>query len=178
MARRFARRRGGIVDATFERGELELLEGLPEQLRTLYGADDDDPAHARLFPRAYLDPTEETAQQEFDAVVHDELAGARKRAFEHITSRLESAEPDRRGVVQLTLAADEETEWLVGVNDARLVIGTALGVSEDGDTDYERDDPRFEYGVLYGWLTALHFELVSLMLDEIGEAGTDDPAPF
>ena len=50
-----------------------------------------------------------------------------------------------------------------------------LGVTEDAGTDYEPDDPRFEYGVLYAWLTQLHFELVSLLLDEIGESGTDDP---
>jgi hypothetical protein len=81
-------------------------------------------------------------------------------------------------VVELTLGPEEEMQWLTGVNDARLVIGTALGVTEDGDTEYERDDPRFEYGVLYGWLTALHFELVSLLLDEIGDTGTDDIAPF
>ena len=65
---------------------------------------------------------------------------------------------------------DEEMQWLTAVNDARLVIGTALGVTEDADTDYEPGDPRFEYGVLYGWLTQLHFELVTLLLDEIGEA--------
>ena len=28
--------------------------------------------------------------------------------------------------------------------------------------------------MLYAWLTQLHFELVSLMLGEIGEAGSDD----
>ena len=50
-----------------------------------------------------------------------------------------------------------------------------IGVTEEGDTDYEPGDPRFEYGVLYGWLTHLHFELVTLLLDEIGEAGSDDP---
>ena len=55
------------------------------------------------------------------------------------------------------------------------MIGTTLGVTEDGDTDFEPGDPRFEYGVLYGWLTQLHFELVELLLGEIGEAGTDDP---
>ena len=28
--------------------------------------------------------------------------------------------------------------------------------------------------MLYGWLTQVHFELVTLMLDEIGETGSDD----
>jgi hypothetical protein len=179
MARKtFARARDGSLRVTLYEQEVELLTMTARDMATLVEQPPDGAVRDRLYPRAYLDPTEEAAQQEFDAVVHDELVGARKRAFEHIASRLESVEPNRRGVVELTLGADEEAEWLTGVNDARLVIGTALGVSEDGDTDYERDDPRFEYGVLYGWLTALHFELVSLLLDEIGEAGTDGPAPF
>jgi hypothetical protein len=179
MARRvFARARDGSLQVTLYEQEAELLVMTARDMATLVEDPPDGAVRDRLYPRAYLDPTEEKAQQDFDAVVHDELVGARKRAFEHIASRLESAEPNRRGVVALTLGAGEEAEWLTGVNDARLVIGTALGVTEDGDTDFEPDDPRFEYGMLYGWLTALHFELVSLLLDEIGETGTDDPASF
>jgi hypothetical protein len=179
MARRvFARARDGSLQVALYEQEAELLVMTARDMATLVEEPPDGAVRDRLYPRAYLDPTEETAQQQFDAVVHEELVGVRKRAFEHMASRLESTEPNRRGVVELTLGADEESEWLTGVNDARLVIGTALGVTEDGDTEYERDDPRFEYGVLYGWLTALHFELVSLLLDEIGDSGTDDPAPF
>jgi hypothetical protein len=175
VARRaFARARDGSLRVALSSEEAALLVLTARDMATLVEEPPDDAVRDRLYPRAYLDPTEESAQQEFDAVVHGELVGARKRAFESIASRLEAAEPNRRGVVELTLGRDEEAQWLTGVNDARLVIGTALGVTEDGDTEYERDDPRFEYGVLYGWLTALHFELVSLLLDEIGEGGTDD----
>ncbi|HWW44396.1 MAG TPA: hypothetical protein VN180_04930, partial [Acidimicrobiia bacterium] len=89
MARRFTRRRGGTVDATFERGELQLLEGLPEQLRTLYGGTDDDPARARLFPRAYLDPTEEQAEQEWQELVHPGLLAGRLDALTRLAATLE-----------------------------------------------------------------------------------------
>ena len=179
MARRtFTRARDGSLQVTLSSQEAELLVMTARDMATLVEEPPDDAVRDRLYPRAYLDPTEEDAQQEFDAVVHGELVGARKRAFESIVSRLEATEPNRRGNVELTLGSEEEAQWLTGVNDARLVIGTALGVTEDGDTDYERDDPRFEYGLLYGWLTALHFELVSLLLDEIGEGGTDDTAAF
>ena len=88
---------------------------------------------------------------------------------------MSAATPNAKGLVEITLRPDEELQWLTAVNDARLVIGTALGITEDDDSEYEPDDPRFEYGVLYGWLTQLHFELVVLLLDEIGEAGSDDP---
>jgi hypothetical protein len=179
VARRtFTRARNGSLRVNLSSQEAELLVMTARDMATLVEDPPDDAVRDRLYPRAYLDPTEESAQQEFDAVVHDELVGARKRAFEGIASRLETAEPNRRGMVELTLGPEEEAQWLTGVNDARLVIGTALGVTEDGDNDYERDDPRFEYGVLYSWLTALHFELVSLLLDEIGQGGTDDAASF
>jgi len=179
MARRtFARARDGSLQVTLFEQEAELLVMTARDMATLVEEPPDGAVRDRLYPRAYLDPTEESAQQEYDAVVHDDLVTARKRAFEAIADRLEAAQPNRRGMIELVLGTDEESQWLTGLNDARLVIGTALGVTEDGDTDYPRDDPRFEYGVLYGWLTALHFELVSVFLDEIGEAGTDDPAPF
>ena len=106
----------------------------------------------RLYPRAYLDPTEEAAQGEFDALVHDDLVRARGAALAAIAGGLEGATPNKRGLVEIVLRPEEEMQWLTAINDARLVIGTALGVSEDGDTEYARDDPRFEYGVLYGWL--------------------------
>ncbi len=129
----------------------------------------------RLYPRAYLDPTEESAQAEYDALVHDDLVQARRSALGVIVDSLDGAEANRKGVVEIVLGPDQEMQWLTAINDARLVIGTALGVTEDADTDYEPGDPRFEYGVLYAWLTQLHFELVSLLLDEIGEGGSDDP---
>src|SRR3954447_19701422 len=82
----------------------------------------------RLYPRAYLDPTEETAQGEFDALVHDDLVRARRTAFESIADVIEAAEQNRRGVIEITLEPDEEMQWLTAVNDARLVVGTAIGV--------------------------------------------------
>lgn len=169
----FRRKRGDLVVSLYEQ-EAELL-GMTA--RDMMGIVEDPPAgdvRDRLYPRAYLDPTEETAQGEYDALVHDDLVRARRDAFAAIVEALEGAEPNNRGIVEITLQPEAEMQWLTAVNDARLVIGTALGVTEDTETDYETDDPRFEYGVLYGWLTQVHFELVTLMLDEIGEAGSDD----
>ncbi len=73
------------------------------------------------------------------------------------------------------LTAEQEAQWLTALNDARLVVGTMIGVTEEDDGVYAPDDPRYEYGVLYAWLTALHYQLVELMLREVGKAGTDDP---
>ena len=176
MARRtFARTREGTLVVTLYVQEVELLAMTARDMMTIVEEPPDGEVADRLYPRAYLDPTEEAAQGEFDALVHDDLVRARRTALEVIVDGLDAAVPNRRGVVEIELTPAEELQWLTAVNDARLVIGTALGVTEESDTDYEPGDPRFEYGVLYGWMTQLHFELVVLLLDEIGEAGSDDP---
>ena len=176
MARRtFARsRRDGTLVVTLHEPEVELLAMTARDMMSIVQEPPDGEVRDRLYPRAYLDPTEEAAQSEYDALVHDDLVRSRGAALEAIVGSLEAAVPNKRGLVEIALRPEQETQGLTAMNDARLVIGTALGVSEDGDTDFERDDPRFEYGVLYSWLTQLHFELVSLMLDEIGEAGSGD----
>lgn len=166
-------RDGGLVVRLYSQ-EVELLAMTRDMLSIV----EEPPAgevRDRLYPRAYLDPTEETAQAEYDALVHDDLVQARRSALGVIVDGLDGAEANRKGVVEIVLGPDQEMQWLTAINDARLVIGTALGVTEDADTDYEPGDPRFEYGVLYAWLTQLHFELVSLLLGEIGEDGSDDP---
>ena len=157
--------------------EVELLAMTARDMMTFVEEPPDGEVRDRLYPRAYLDPTEEAAQGEFDALVHDDLVRSRGAALAAIVGGLEAATPNKRGLIEIALAPEQEMQWLTAINDARLVIGTALGVSEDGDTEYASDDPRFEYGVLYSWLTQLHFELVSLMLDEIGPAGSDDDEP-
>ena len=174
--RTFSRRRGveGIV-VSLHAAEAELLAMTARDMMSIVEAPPAGEVASRLYPRAYLDPTEETAQGEFDALVREELVSSRRAAFEAIVAGLEAATPNAKGLVEITLQPDEELQWLTAVNDARLVIGTALGVTEDDDSQYAPDDPRFEYGVMYGWLTQLHFELVVLLLDEIGEAGSDDP---
>jgi hypothetical protein len=176
MARRtFARGRDHALVVSLYAEEVELLVMTARDMVSIVEQPPDGEVADRLYPRAYLDPTEEAAQGEFDALVHDDLVSSRRAAFEAIVAGLEAATPNAKGLVEVTLSPDEELQWLTAVNDARLVIGTALGITEDDDSEYAPDDPRFEYGVLYGWLTQLHFELVVVLLDEIGEAGSDDP---
>ena len=176
MARRtFTRARTGVLTVRLYTQEVELLAMTARDMMSIVEEPPDGDVRDRLYPRAYLDPTEEKAQGEYDAVVHDDLVASRRAALGVIVAGLEGAAPNSKGLVEVALEPDQEMQWLTAVNDARLVIGTALDVTEDTDTDYEPGDPRFEYGVLYAWLTQLHFELVTLLLDEIGEAGTDDP---
>ncbi len=174
--RTFDRGRDGTLRFTLSAAEAAVLAATARDLATVAHDPPDDALRDRLYPRAYLDPTEETAQQAFDGMVHDDLASMRKRALDAIAVALTSAHADKGGRVEVAVGPDAEEQWLTGLNDARLIIGTMLGVTEDTVIDYERDDPRFDAGVLYVWLTELQDELLDVLLDDIGEAGTDDPA--
>src|SRR5207248_3830180 len=59
-------RRGEAVVVTLESNEVELLRTIPDEVRSALAepVSKDDPVHNRLFPSAYLDPTEERAEQE------------------------------------------------------------------------------------------------------------------
>ena len=86
MSRRFTRQ-GERLLVTLSEPERELLRQLPDELRDAYESDDPaDDVHTRLFPRAYLDPTEENAEREWQDLVHPEL----------LRDRLDALEPDRR----------------------------------------------------------------------------------
>jgi hypothetical protein len=156
--------RGGDVELTLDEAELELLRAIPEQLRQLYDGPADDPARARLFPRAYLDPTEERSEQEWEALAHPALLRERIDGLNRLLAGLERAEP-RRGGVRTSLAPEEVSVWVAVLNDARLALGTRLGMTDDTDLRWiARDDPQGPEKAAYGWLTALQGELVEALL--------------
>ena len=83
MARRtFERARDGTLVVTLYVQEVELLTMTARDMTTIVEEPPDGEVAERLYPRAYLDPTEEAAQGEFDALVHDDLVRARRTAFE------------------------------------------------------------------------------------------------
>ena len=62
---------------------------------------------------------------------------------------------------------DEEVgAWLQGLNDARLTLGTRLGVGEDVDAELRHEDPdssRFGGLEIYDWLSVLQESLVRVL---------------
>lgn len=171
MTPRFDPLPDGGMRVTLSREERELLQNLPSELRGLYehGPSDDNPVSARLFPRAYLDPTAEDAEREWRDLVHPELIRERLAALERVASTLDSANAEGRDVVA-DLTPDDVTAWLGVLNDSRLALGTRLDVSEH--TDYEEvapDDPLAPAFAAYGWLTYLEGELVEALLGGLPE---------
>jgi hypothetical protein len=162
---RWKRFRAGKDDAltvALAEEELALMRALPEQLREVFDDEEDDPARARLFPRAYLDPTAEAEEAEWQSLVGPSLLRERLDALELITVTL-----SRAALVgdwwQIDLTPDEVQAWLGVLNDTRLVLGTRLGVTEE-ERVLDPADPDAGGYALYQWLTWVQGDLVEELL--------------
>jgi hypothetical protein len=169
VSARFARRGEAIV-LSLSAAEGDLLAGwVPDQLRAVYAADAaDEPARKRLFPVAYLDPTEEEAETEWQSLVHPELLRSRLDALARVVDAVGAAESGRRGALVVELGPDDVTALLGVLNDARLALGTVLGVSEDTElAGADPDDPAGQAQMIYLWLTHLEGDLVDTLLEDL-----------
>jgi hypothetical protein len=173
VARLAKRTRDGRVRLKLRADEAKVIEVFLRDLADALESDElESETRARLFPRAYLDPTEESAEQVWQSVVHDDLLTGRVAALRAICTDITGAEAVKGDLV-IELDAERETEWMMAINDARLVIGTALDVSEDRDLDLAPDDPRYALVSLYYWFSYLQDDLVEVLLDALPETGID-----
>jgi hypothetical protein len=163
------RERGGKIVVRLEPVEAETLVAVVADLRTVVEAGAvNDPVSRRLFPRAYLDPTEEAAEEQWQALVQPDLLRTRLDALAAVTRSLKEAEPNRRGILEIELDEATEGQWLGVLNDSRLALGTALDITEETELDhFDADDPQREPFLLYSALTALQGELVEALLGDL-----------
>jgi hypothetical protein len=155
----------------FEPVEAETLVGVVADLRVmLESGAGDDPISRRLFPRAYLDPTEEEAETQWRALVQPDLLRTRLDALAGVTGSLMTAAAamgTHPGHLEIVLDEVSQAQWLGVLNDARLALGTTLDVAEDTELHhFDADDPLQERFLLYSALTALEGELVDALLGE------------
>jgi hypothetical protein len=161
----FHRNRSAGFDVVLEPGEAAVLTRLCEELTTLLAGDDEqpDPVLERLFPRAYLDPTEEEAEADWQRLAHGDLVDGRRAALAIVEGTLAGATV-RRGRFELTLSEEQALAWLAVLNDARLALGTRLGVTEDLDlSGLDPDDPDTAPYAVYWWLGVLEERLLDVM---------------
>lgn len=160
------RNRGGSIVLRFEPIETETLIAVVGDVRAVLEAGaGNDPVSRRLFPRAYLDPTEEEAETEWQALVQPDLLRTRLDALAGVVATLTAAAPTRRGDLEIVLDEVTEAQWLGVLNDARLTIGTALAITEETELDdFAPDDPRHSQFLLYHALTSLQGELIEALL--------------
>ncbi|HCB37977.1 MAG TPA: hypothetical protein DEP66_07275 [Acidimicrobiaceae bacterium] len=144
MTARFAPRPDGTVAVLIQGPERAFLASLASQLRDhLLGASVEGDAEVeqplrRLFPVAYADDAERDA--DYQRLTRDDL----------MTARLEQMQALERCATADRLDADDVTMCLRALNALRLVMGTALDVSEGDDdemldADDEHDRPRIQF---------------------------------
>lgn len=164
----FRRNRSGGYDAVLDPGEAAVLTKLCDELTTMLSGDSDregsDPVAERLYPRAYLDPTEEDAEAEWQRLAHGDLVDGRRRALAIVEGTLAAATV-RRGRFEMTLSEEQAQAWLAVLNDARLALGTRLGVTEDLDpSGLDPNDPDTAPYAVYWWLGVMEERLVDALL--------------
>jgi hypothetical protein len=169
----FTRHRGA-VRAELDPYELQVLRQLVDEILALVEEPEvsDDPLAAlvgmppgevpppenpvlrRLLPDAYRDDPD--AAGDFRRFTDADLrAGKRANALAVGQSLPESAG-------KLTLDRDQVDAWLSWLNDARLALGTVLGVTEETEPeDFEEDEPAFQSLMVYSWLGAVQESLLS-----------------
>jgi hypothetical protein len=165
MSPRWRRFRKGPDDTlvlVLDPNEAQLLVALPTELQEVFDGPLTDPAAERLFPRAYLDPTEEEAEAEWRAMVHPDLLRQRLDALGVVRASLERASPAGEWL-ETALTPDEVQAWLGVLNDTRLMLGTRLGITEE-EPLIEPTDPAAGAYAVYYWLTALQTDLVDQLL--------------
>ncbi len=177
MRAKFSRAKGGGVNVWLDELDVALLRRVAEEMLELLGegaeseADADplaaavgigtatsapeDPALARLLPDAY--PDDADASAEFRRYTETGLRQRKQDAARTVLDTL--GEPRRR----TRLDAEQAQAWLTALNDARLALGTRLGVTEDLQELYDslpEDDARIYGFAVYDHLTHLQESLV------------------
>ncbi len=105
-----------------------------DQLRELLTTD--SPALERLFPPPYGDDVDRN--QGYAAVAHPELIEHRLAALDVVERSADATELDE----------DQLNAWMRSVNDLRLVLGTILEVTEDGEAPEVDPDSAATYAGL------------------------------
>jgi hypothetical protein len=160
-----AKRKG--LSVSFSDAEAAAIRSVAEQmLDAMDPATLDEPQFRRLFPPAYeADPV---LQDEFLRMTHDDLLARKRNAARAVLASVDAGR-SKRGTFSAEL--DEETAhaWLTVVNDARLVLGTTLGISEDSDPQLGQD-PQMN---LYLYLSSLQWQLVDALSHASGFGPAD-----
>jgi hypothetical protein len=135
------RRRDGTFAIKWSAIDRSLLEMVVGEMRELVTSD--DPGVTRLYPSAYGNDDDER-NAGWDALARGELV-------DHRLASLDTVE----GLLRHDRGSAEELGALMRVvNDARLVLGTRLDVTEDGPPADLSPDERRAYA-LYEHLAAL-----------------------
>ena len=125
------RRRDGTYAVDLGDNERRLIETLIEQLRELLTTD--SPVLERLFPPPYGDDRDRN--EGYAALAHPELIDQRLAALDTVEASVDATSLDE----------DQLMAWMRSINDLRLVLGTVLEITEDGDVPQVDEDNAATY---------------------------------
>ena len=139
----------GRVSARLDRYEVAVLRGLVTDVVGLLDAGAPDNAVTRrLFPDPSFDPAEASSLRE---LIQDDL---REAKLDAARTMLESLPEDGR----VSLDVETAELWLTALNDVRLALGTALGITEES---YGEEPDEADAGMhAYQWVSFLQETLV------------------
>jgi hypothetical protein len=151
--RRIDSRQGKFV-VDLDPRERELIRGLLGELREMLALEPGDPRVRRLYPAAHA--TDQELEDEYQRMTREELQSGRLAAIEAV----------ERSVDNELLSLEELTAWMQAINSLRLVLGTLLEITEDGEEPlFDPNDPSARTVALYGYLGGLLDEIVEAQLN-------------
>src|SRR5512142_1261449 len=128
------RRKGRHCVATFAVDEVRVLRKVAGEVVALLtdGMDHGDPVVSRLFPDIYPDRPEDSR------AVRQYTEGDLKTGKIDQAGAILAALPDE-GEGEVRLDGEAAEAWLRAINDARLAMGTRLGITAETDLSEELD---------------------------------------
>ncbi len=144
----------------FSASELELMRTLLGQYEELVQVESDDPALDRLFPVAYRDDPDASA--EFRQYTRSGLVDTKTAKAGAVAAALLGGSGDDGGTIELT--DDEAERWLPVLTDLRLIVAERLGIRADDDPV-----PDDALGEVYDWLGQLQAYLIDA-IEELAAA--------
>jgi hypothetical protein len=127
---RLVRRVAGGYRLTLGDEDRDVLRSIVERLEA--ALEEGGPDAVRLYPPAF--PDDPDAEASYRAAVHDDLVTLRERRIGTFKKTLETERLD----------PGQAEAWLGVLTDVRLVLGTALDVTQDDDEDptaWSPEDP-------------------------------------
>jgi hypothetical protein len=124
--------------------------------------DTTDPGLRRLFPPAYLEDA--PREEEFEVMTRDDLLKRKRNAAEAVVKSIDKGK-SKKGTWSGRIDEELAQAWLAVMNDARLIIGTRLDVTEDMEPEpLPYEDPNAPQYNLYLVLGALQWALVEALM--------------
>ena len=140
--------RGEEIEVRLETGIRELLTRVSGELREILLVNDGEIVK-RLYPPAY--PDDPKSNEAFDELVKDKLLMQRLDAIDRFEETIDTE----------TMDIELADVWMNTINQARLVLGTQLDVSED-DQAIDPEDPEASGRMIY--------QVLSYVLEELTRA--------